>query len=117
MLRRGSLQAGLSSRLKYATLGVLFVNVSIGGTLTPFAAPPVLMVAGKWGWDMAFMISTFGWKAALAVVVNALVVTALFARELRGVELDANTRTEDARVPTSVIAAHARIYDAAAGRR
>ena len=29
-----------STRLKYATLGVLFVNVSIGGTLTHFAAPP-----------------------------------------------------------------------------
>ena len=43
---------GISSRLMYATLGVLFVNISIGGTLTPFAAPPVLMVAHKWGWDM-----------------------------------------------------------------
>ena len=30
-----------STRLKYATLGALFVNVSIGGTLTHFAAPPV----------------------------------------------------------------------------
>ena len=27
-----------STRLKYATLGVLFVNISIGGTLTQFAA-------------------------------------------------------------------------------
>ena len=39
-----------SERLKYATLGLLFVNVSIGGTLTHFAAPPVLMVARPWGW-------------------------------------------------------------------
>ena len=51
---------GISSRLKYATLGVLFVNISIGGTLTPFAAPPVLMVAGKWNWDIVFMMTTFG---------------------------------------------------------
>ena len=29
-----------SARLKYATLGLLFVNVSVGGTLTHFAAPP-----------------------------------------------------------------------------
>jgi hypothetical protein len=36
------------SHLKYATLGVLFVNVSIGGTLTHFAAPPILMVARPW---------------------------------------------------------------------
>ncbi len=72
----------ISERMKYATLGVLFVNISIGGTLTPFAAPPVLMVAGTWGWDMAFMLTTFGWKAAVAVVVNAVGLTLLFRREL-----------------------------------
>ena len=49
-----------STRLKYATLGVLFVNVSIGGTLTQFAAPPVLMVARPWGWDIPFMLANFG---------------------------------------------------------
>ena len=74
---------GVSKRLKYATLGVLFVNVSIGGTLTPFAAPPVLMVAATWQWDLAFMFTHFGWKAALAVLVNAVAVTLLFGRELR----------------------------------
>lgn len=74
--------AGVSNRLRYATLGVLFVNVSIGGTLTHFAAPPVLMVAAKWGWDTPFMISTIGWKAALAVVVNAVAVSAIFRKEI-----------------------------------
>jgi hypothetical protein len=63
---------------KYGTLGVLFVNVSIGGTLTPFAAPPVLMVAERWGWDFGFMLQTFGWKAALAVLVNAAAATFVF---------------------------------------
>lgn len=75
---------GISSRLKYATLGVLFVNISIGGTLTPFAAPPVLMVAGKWGWNLDFMLANFGWKAAIAVVVNAVGATFLFRKELSG---------------------------------
>jgi hypothetical protein len=74
--------ADVSRRLKYATLGVLFVNVSIGGTLTPFAAPPVLMVAGTWQWDTVFMMTAFGWKAALAVTGNALAATLLFRREL-----------------------------------
>jgi hypothetical protein len=63
---------------KYGTLGVLFVNVSIGGTLTPFAAPPVLMVAERWGWDFGFMLQTFGWKAALACLTNAGAATLLF---------------------------------------
>jgi hypothetical protein len=55
----------------YTTVGVLFVNVSIGGTLTPYAAPPVLMVADRWGWDISTMLTMFGWKAAVATVVNA----------------------------------------------
>ncbi len=73
---------GISSRLKYVTLGVLLVNVSIGGTLTQFAAPPVLMVAGAWGWDLPFMLGNFGWKAALAVTVNAVAAALLFRHEL-----------------------------------
>lgn len=62
-------------RLKYLTLGVLFVNVSIGGTLTSFAAPPVLMVASTWQWDSTWMLLNFGWKSAVAVVINASLAT------------------------------------------
>jgi hypothetical protein len=86
MLRDTLFSKEISTRLKYATVGVLFVNVSIGGTLTPFAAPPVLMVAAKWQWDIWFMLINFGWKSALAVVVNALAVTWLFRHELDHVD-------------------------------
>lgn len=83
MLRERYYSRDISPKLMYATLGALFVNVSIGGTLTNFAAPPVLMVAGTWGWDSLYMLSHFGWKAAVAVVLNALAVTLVFQRELR----------------------------------
>lgn len=69
------------ARLRYATLGLLFVNVSIGGTLTHFAAPPVLMVARPWAWDTPFMISHFGWRAAVAIVVANVVYYLAFRRE------------------------------------
>src|SRR5690606_28060242 len=72
----------VSRTLKYGTIGVLLVNVSIGGVLTPFAAPPVLMVASTWGWDLSFMLTNFGWKAALAVLVNGIGAGLLFRREL-----------------------------------
>lgn len=78
----------VSQKLKYATLGVLFVNVSIGGVLTPYAAPPVLMVAGKWGWDLTFMLTHFGWKAALAVFFNASAAAFMFRRELAALSAD-----------------------------
>lgn len=84
MLRDRIFGVGLSARLKYATLGVLFVNVSIGGTLTSFAAPPVLMVAAKWNWDSWYMLTHFGWRSAIAVFVNAMVATLIFKNELRG---------------------------------
>jgi hypothetical protein len=92
MLRDSVFSARVSERLKYATIGVLFVNVSIGGTLTPFAAPPVLMVAATWQWDLGFMLKTFGWKAAIAVIVNAVLVTYLMRRELLGLDEPAVTR-------------------------
>lgn len=95
--------AGVSTRLKYATLGVLFVNVSIGGTLTHFAAPPVLMVAQTWNWDAAFMLSTFGWKAAIAVVVNAFAVTVLFRRELAQLRPSFGREQGDASPPLLVL--------------
>lgn len=82
MLRDGAFSQNVSRTLKYGTLGVLFVNISIGGVLTPFAAPPVLMVAGTWGWDLPFMLTTFGWRAAIAVLVNAAAITYVFRKEL-----------------------------------
>ena len=71
-----------SMRLRYATLGVLFVNVSIGGTLTQFAAPPVLMVARPWGWDIPFMLLNFGWRACAAIGLSTLLYFVVFRREL-----------------------------------
>ncbi len=88
LLRTHVFSQGASTRLKYATLGTLFVNVSIGGTLTSYAAPPVLMVAGTWGWDLAYMFGTFGWKAALAVVANAAIATWWFRAELQRLPAD-----------------------------
>ena len=72
-----------SLRFKYATLGLLFVNISIGGTLTHFAAPPVLMVARTWNWDTPFMIGHFGWRSALAIVAATGVYYAIFRGELQ----------------------------------
>jgi len=77
MLAPQIFRQGIPEWLKYGALGVLFVNVSIGGTLTSYAAPPVLMVAYAWNWDTAFMASTFGWKSGLSVLINATGITFL----------------------------------------
>ena len=71
-----------SKVLLFGTLGVLFVNISIGGTLTNFAAPPVLMVASTWGWSSAFMFSHFGIESCIAIFINSLGATLLFHKQL-----------------------------------
>jgi hypothetical protein len=105
VLRDEFFRHGLSGHLRYTTLGVLLVNISIGGTLTPFAAPPVLMVAGTWNWDIGFMMGMFGWKAALAVTINALTATVVFRREL--CRIYATVReTESPTVPWPLVVIH-----------
>jgi hypothetical protein len=96
----------LPERLKYLALGVLFVNVSIGGTLTSYAAPPVLMVAKTWQWDSAFMMGTFGWKAALAVVVNATAATFALRRYLQAGPSGDDRVPVETPVPFTVVVVH-----------
>ncbi len=83
LLGRRVFDLGPSARLRYATLGLLFVSVSIGGTLTHFAAPPVLMVARPWGWTTPDMARMFGWRAVAAILASTASYLALFWRELR----------------------------------
>jgi hypothetical protein len=104
MLAPTVFRQGMPEWLKYGALGVLFVNVSIGGTLTSYAAPPVLMVAGTWGWDSAYMLLHFGWRSLIAVLVNATVITFLLRAHLR--QIDASVDGESAPVPPLVALIH-----------
>lgn len=68
--------------LKYGTLGLLFVNVSVGGMLTQFGSPPVIMVAGPWKWSFMHMLLSFGWKAVVGILIANILYLALFRKEL-----------------------------------
>ena len=96
-----------SVKLMYGTLGLLFVNISIGGTLTHFAAPPVLMVAATWGWDMVYMFTNFGWHAITGIVMSNAVYLFYFRKELLALKPAEVTKSEnDAPVPLWVTIVH-----------
>jgi len=82
LLARQFFELKPSPRFAYATLGLLFVNVSVGGTLTHFAAPPVIMVAHAWNWNLLFMLTHFGWRAVIGIVVATLLYGWIFRGEL-----------------------------------
>ncbi len=96
-----------SPRLRYATLGLLFVNISVGGTLSHFAAPPVVMVAHTWGWDFAFMLTHFGWKAVCGIAVANTIYFLLFRRELAALTpAAADADADSGAIPLSITATH-----------
>ena len=106
LLARTVFRPELPERAKYLALGALFVNVSIGGTLSAYAAPPVLMVAAAWQWDSAFMLSTFGWRAAIAVVVNATLATVLLRNRLGALAADDAKSADAPAIPPAVVLVH-----------
>ncbi len=112
LLKRRYFDQSISKRLAYATLGLLFVNVSIGGTLTHFAAPPVLMVASKWDWGTWYMVTHFGWRAIASTFCSTALVTLLFWKELNAVEADT---TEQKIVPGWLTALHLLFLGAVVG--
>jgi hypothetical protein len=71
-----------STRLRYGTLGLLFANVSVGGVLTNFAAPPVLIISSFWGWSSWHMFMYFGWKVLLGIAIANATYYIFFRKEL-----------------------------------
>lgn len=109
LLREQFLRHDLPVGFKYAVVATLFVNISIGGALTPFAAPPVLMVASKWDWDISFMITQMGWRTIIAVVFNAAVLTLIGHRWLKALPLQTQITDQTVRgrpIPFGVTLIH-----------
>lgn len=95
----------ISKKFRYATLGTLFVNVSIGGTLTNFAAPPILMVAGTWDWSTTFMFTTFGWKSMIAIFISTNLMILIFYKELVNIKIR-TTVSDRENIPLGIILTH-----------
>lgn len=77
-----------NTKVQYASLGLLFVNISIGGSLTNFAAPPILMVQEVWDWSLTFMLINFGWKAVLAIILSTTVYFFFLKKEFHSMKDD-----------------------------
>lgn len=70
-----------SSKLAYATLALLFTNISVGGVLTNFASPAVLVLSHAWGWTNWDMFTWFGWKAIIGILIANTIYWFWFRKE------------------------------------
>ncbi|MBS4167859.1 hypothetical protein PARA125_000489 [Parachlamydia sp. AcF125] len=97
--------------LAYATLGLLFTNISVGGVLTNFAAPPVLMVSKVWDWSSQNMLMQFGWKAVCGILIANFLYYQLFRKEFSQLEikrqqLKISQKDESQSIPAWICLAH-----------
>jgi len=72
----------IQSHLLYGIIGLLFVNISVGGSLTHFAAPPIMIIARAWDWSLGDVFSNLGVAAIVAVVLNSGLFTLYFRKEI-----------------------------------
>lgn len=105
LLLNGMLESK-NKNLIYFLIAVLFVNISVGGALTHFAAPPILMVAGKWNWDLMFVFEHFGLKSVATVSINALIFCLLFRSEIKKTCVPLDRKISDQKIPGIVIFLH-----------
>ncbi|MDR2668079.1 MAG: putative Na+/H+ antiporter [Puniceicoccales bacterium] len=97
---------GPSERLSYGTLGLLFANISVGGALTHFAAPPILMVAGRWQWTTAYVFMNIGIRAICGIIFATATYGIIFRRELAKLKCAATADVVGRRCPPWVIICH-----------
>lgn len=83
LLSRHIYRLNPSKKLAYATIGLLFVNVSVGGTFSHFAAPPILMVADAWNLDFWHVNMNYGWQALTGILVSTSVYYLIFRKEFQ----------------------------------
>lgn len=104
-----------SMKLSYATLALLFVNISVGGILTDFASPAVLVLAHCWKWTLTDMFTDFGWKAIVGICISNLLYWIYFRKELcelnvrkKAVRIYANysSKRQEKAIPMWVTAVH-----------
>jgi len=104
-----------SPMFAYATLGLLFVNVSVGGVLTNFAAPPVLMIANAWNVSTLDMLRLYGDKALLGIFTSTLCYWFFFRKELGRMALglvdhdgdgEGDLQTNEKPVPAWIVLTH-----------
>lgn len=72
----------IESSFLYAIVALLFVNISVGGALTHFAAPPILVVARTWGWTLQDVFINLGEAAVAAVFINTFLFVFLYRKKM-----------------------------------
>lgn len=97
-------EENVDSGFLHGLLALLFVNISIGGALTHFAAPPILVVARGWGWGLVDIFFNLGWLAIISILINTLFF--IFVMRKKMATMLKPIQPESFSIPVWVMVAH-----------
>ncbi|WP_213357473.1 putative Na+/H+ antiporter [Chlamydiifrater phoenicopteri] len=95
-----------SKKFSYATAGLLFSNVSIGGMLFPITSRAVFLINSKLRWSAVFVLKYFSWKAFLAILVSTTIYYLIFRKEFQAFPSTIPSRKTSEAVPWWVVVVH-----------
>jgi hypothetical protein len=72
-----------SRNFSYATLGLLFANISVGGMLTSFSSRALFIVADRLDWNWVYMLTRFGWKVLIGIILSTGLYHFVFHKEFK----------------------------------
>lgn len=96
-----------SLRFSYATMGLLFSNISVGGLITDISSRALLLVSPALKGEQEFVIRHFSWKAVIAIFLSTTTYYLMFRKEFDHFpKVVKNASIADERVPIWLICLH-----------
>lgn len=81
LLSRSFYRFAPSTRFAYATMGLLFSNISLGGLTTGLSSRALFIILPSVKWGNSFILKYFCWKALIAILISTTVYYLIFRKE------------------------------------
>ncbi len=95
-----------STKFGYATMGLLFSNISISGLLSAFSSRALFMILPSVKWGNTMILQHFCWKAVLAILISTSVCYWIFRKEFDSFPAVSVSAKAKERIPKWVICTH-----------
>lgn len=107
LLARNFYKFSPSTRFAYATMGLLFSNISLGGLTTGLSSRALFIILPSVKWGNGFILKYFCWKAIIAMLVSTTVYYLIFRKEFaRFPKLVTGSSSVKEHIPKWIICVH-----------
>ncbi|AAP05554.1 putative Na+/H+ antiporter [Chlamydia caviae] len=96
-----------SPRFAYATMGLLFSNISIGGLTSALSSRALFIILPSVKWNNSFILKYFCWKSIIAILLSTTIYYLIFRKEFNNFpKVVINPSMMNERVPKWIIFVH-----------